>query len=181
MKKLAERHPEKLLDLLSERLTFERTAVKLYDIVLAKAKEVDLPPIAGVISLPSRLKEIRNQEKEHEEWLEEQIRALGGNAHEMTEMSDVVLRESRGLSDVIQDDNELRHLFHALLTAELVDDTGWKVLLELADEADDDEARRELRRRSEQEDDHLLLVRSIGIAFARSEVLGLGGPEAVTP
>ena len=35
MKKLAERHPEKLLDLLTERLTFERSGVKLYDIVMS--------------------------------------------------------------------------------------------------------------------------------------------------
>lgn len=181
MKKLAERHPDKLLDLLNERLTFERLAVKLYDTILEKMHAIDLPSVAGISAVVSQVREQRNQEKEHEEWLEEQIRALGGDAHEKTEMSDLIERESKGVAEVIQGDTELPHLFHALQTAELVDDTGWKLLLELADEADDSEAREEIRRRAEEEERHLAFLRTIVTAFARSDVLGRGAQDAVAP
>jgi rubrerythrin len=181
VKKLAERHPEKLLDLLGERLTFERSAVKLYDTILAKMRAIDLPPLTGIAAVITQVKEQRDQEKEHEEWLEEQIRALGGDAQEKTDMADLIERESKGVIDVIEHDTELPHLFHALLTAELVDDSGWKLLLELADEADDDDARRELRKRAEEEEGHLLFLRTVVTAFARTEVLGRRAQEAIAP
>ena len=181
VKKLAERHPEKLLDLLNERLTFERLAVKLYDDILAKIHESDLPSVAGISAAFGQMKEYRNQEKEHEEWLEEQIRALGGDAHARTEMSELVEREARGVAEVVEKDSELSHLLHALQTAELVDDTGWKLLLELADEADDDEAREQFRKRSEEEERHVIFARALVTACARSEVLGRGAQEAIAP
>jgi hypothetical protein len=74
--------------------------------------------------------------------------------------------------EVIAMDEELPHLFHALLTAELVDDSGWKLLLELADEAEDHEARRELQKRALEEEQHLIFIRSVVAALARREVLG---------
>ncbi len=178
MKKLAERHPDKLLDLLTERLTFERLAVKLYDTILGKMRESDLPPVAGVSSVVDQMKQHRNEEKEHEEWLEEQIRALGGDAHGRTEMADVAEREAKGVADVINDDTALDHLFHALQTAELVDDTGWKLLLELADEAEDDEARDAFRKRAEEEERHVMFTRDLVTACARTVVLGRGAQDA---
>ena len=181
MKKLAERHPEKLLDLLNERLTFERLAVKLYDNILAKVSEGDLPPVAGSSAILAQLREHRDEEKEHEEWLEEQIRAMGGDAHARTDMADLVEREAKGVADVVESDSELVHLFHALQTAELVDDTGWKLLLELADEAEDDEAREQLRKRAEAEERHVIFTRSLVTACARSDVLGRGAQEAIAP
>jgi rubrerythrin len=172
VKKLAERKPEKLLDLLNERLTFERAGVRLYDAVVAKMQEMNLPDVPEGTSILAKLKMIRTQEKEHEEWLEEQIRALGGTAHEETDRSDLVQREARGIIDVIEQDSELPHLFHALLTAELVDESGWKLLLELADEAEDDEARAEIAKRTREEEDHLVFVRSLVASMARAEILG---------
>ena len=181
MKKLAERHPDKLLDLLHERLTFERLTVKLYDTILDKLHASDLPSIVGFSAVLGQLRDQRHQEKEHEEWLEEQIRALGGDAHDRTEMSDLVERESRGIAEVVEGDSELLHLFHALQSAELIDDTGWKLLLELADEAGDAVAREELRRRAEEEERHVLFTRTLVTAFARSDVLGRGAQEPVAP
>jgi bacterioferritin (cytochrome b1) len=169
MKKLAQRHPDKLLELLSERLMFERTGVKLYDTVLMKIKK---HKDQAYVAMLGQIKGQRDQEKEHEEWLEACIRELGGDAHGETEMSDLVTRESRGVMEVIAMDEELPHLFHALLTAELVDDSGWKLLLELADEAEDNEARRDLHRRALEEEQHLIFIRSVVAALARREVLG---------
>ncbi len=169
MKKLAEKHPEKLLDLLTERLTFERTGVKLYDSVLSKMQKSEDKVIASMIP---QLKKQRDQEKEHEEWLEEQVRALGSDAHTETDLSELVLREARGVKEVIESDDELTHLFHALLVAELVDENGWKLLVQLADEAQDEEALRSIIQRAREEEDHLVYVRSVVAAYARREVLG---------
>jgi hypothetical protein len=179
MKKLAERNRDKLLDLLNERLTFERAGVRLYDTIIGKMKKAGEKEVVG--SMLGQMKEHRDQEKEHEEWLEEQIRALGGDAHASSEMADLVERESKGIEEVVADDVELPHLFHALLTAELVDDAGWKLLLEIADDADDDEARRELRRRAHEEEDHLIFVRRVVAAFARRQVLRQNAPMPASP
>jgi bacterioferritin (cytochrome b1) len=169
MKKLAQRHPEKLLDLLTERLTFERASVKLYDMSIAKIERNSDPAIVAV--LPQMIRQ-REQEKEHEEWLEDWVRELGSDAHTDSELSELIERESKGVMEVISQDEQIPHLFHALLTAELVDDTAWKLLVHLADEADDDDARRELRNRARQEEQHLIFIRSVVAAFTRREVLG---------
>ncbi len=169
MKKLAQRHPEQLLDMLTERLTFERESVKLYDASIAKIERASDPAIAAIAPQMTRQRE---EEKEHEEWLVDWIRELGSDADTGSDLSELIERESRGIVEVVTDDEEIPHVFHALLTAELVDDTGWKLLVHLADEADDEDARRELRNRSRQEEQHLVFVRSVVAAFARRLVLG---------
>jgi len=178
MKKLAARHPEKLLDLLNERLTFERMSVKLYDMILSRMKRSQDRPILGMVG---QMTKQRNEVKEHEEWLEDRVRELGSDAHTMTEMSELVDRELSGLLEVVTSQEELPHSFHALLAAELVDDTGWKLLLQLADEAGDDEARRDLRKRALEQEEHLVFIRSVVAAFARNEVLGKTMQMPVSP
>jgi bacterioferritin (cytochrome b1) len=169
MKELAAKNRDKVLDLLNERLTFEREGVKLYDAIVQNMQSVSSPEIGRM--LPA-MKEHRDQEKEHEEWLEDQIRALGGTAHDKTEMSELIKMESSGVSQVVNTDKDLVHQMHALLTAELVDNAGWELLLELADDADDADARREFRKRLHEEEEHLIFARRAITAFARRNVLG---------
>jgi len=169
MKKLAALHPEKLVDLLTERLTFERAAVKLYDTVMSKMRRSKEASLVGLLGQMTRQ---RDEEREHEEWLEERVRELGSDAHTATKLSDLVAREWKGVMDVVAEDKEIPHLFHALLIAELVDDTGWTLLVQLADEARDEWARKELRRRALDEEEHLLFIRNVVAAFARKEVFG---------
>jgi bacterioferritin (cytochrome b1) len=173
MKELAAKNKDKVIDLLNERLVFERSVVKLYDAILANMAGSNVPEIAR---MAPEMKEHRDQEKEHEEWLEEQIRALGGSAHQRTEMSDLIEAESSGVEKVVTSDKNLVHQMHALLTAELVDNAGWELLLELADDADDRDARREFRRRLHEEEEHLHFVRRAVIAFQRRSVLGQSTP-----
>jgi rubrerythrin len=169
MHKLAANNPEKTMDYLTERLTFERAAVKLYDTILHHLRGSNEPWTNRIVG---QVEKYRNQEKEHEEWLEAQIRALGGTAHEKTDMGSVIERESRGLLDVASTDVQLPHIFHALLTAELMDNAGWEILLELADRADDDEARQAFRKRLHEEQDHLQLAREMMVMLAKNQVLG---------
>jgi bacterioferritin (cytochrome b1) len=170
MKQLAEHNKTKLIDLLCERLAFEREGVHLYDSILSK---LDATPGGGSIgAFRDELQTFRDQEKEHEEWLEKQIRDLGGDTNVKTEMATLVERESQGIDQVVTTDDLLPHVMHAMLTAELVDNSGWELLIELADDADDKEARAEFRKRLHEEEDHLMFARTAMLAFARKDVLG---------
>ena len=170
MQDLAQHNRQKVIDLLTERLTFERSGVKLYDSIIAK---VEASVDEEARRLLDQLREHRDEEKEHEEWLEEQIRALGGDAHGQTEMSELVKRESRGIEDVILDgDNDLSHLVHALLVAELADHAGWDLLVELAEEARDRDAKKAFKKRLHEEEEHLLFARRTLERLARRQVLG---------
>jgi len=169
MKELANFDRAKVIDSLSERLAFERAGVKLYDRICDVIR-------SGADENPKRMLEEmeqhRNEEKEHEEWLEEQIRALGGDAHGETDKSRLVTRESKGIEEVVMSDAELPHLFHALLAAELVDNAGWDLLVQIADEAGDREAKRAFKKRLHEEEDHLLFAREAMKRLSFQEVLG---------
>lgn len=178
MKELAERNRDKVIDLLNERLVFERAGVKLYDAIVQNMQKSKNPEVGRM--LPT-MKEHRGHEKEHEEWLEEQIRSLGGDAHGHTEMGDLITVESAGIERVVTTDQDLVHQLHGLLTAELVDNAGWELLLELADEAGDDAARREMRKRAHHEEEHLIFVRRAIVAFARRNVLGKASQLPASP
>jgi bacterioferritin (cytochrome b1) len=170
MKELATYNREKILDLLIARMSFERAGVKLYDSVIAKI-EAQADP--GAQRMLPKLKEHRDEEKEHEEWLEEQVRSLGGDAHGTSDMARLEQRESKGIEDIILDgDNEAMHFFHALLAAELADNAGWDLLVEIADQAGDREAKKAFKKRLHQEMEHLLFVRRVIRRLARREVLG---------
>lgn len=170
METLARQNKDKVIDLLTARLLFERTGVKLYESIMAKLRANNEQ---GYDRMLGQLQEHRDQEKEHEEWLEEQIRALGGDADAMTEMAQLEARESSGIEDVILDgDNEVSHLFHALLTAELADNAGWDLLASLADEAGDRDAERAFKKRLHEEEEHLIFARKAVERLARREVLG---------
>jgi rubrerythrin len=179
IKKLAEKNRTKLIDLLTERLEFERAGVKLYDQILMKMESTAEEEIVAMLD---QMREHRNQEWQHEEFLEQCVRELGGDAHQETEMSRLGKRESMGIEQVVFDPNTpLPHLFHALLSAELVDNAGWDLLVELADEAGDRGAKREFKKCLKQEEEHLIFVREAMERFARREVLGEEAPMPTGP
>lgn len=169
MHKLAQNHTSEVLDMLSARVTFERTGVKLYDAVIEKIEDggdARYQPLLGT------LQKHRNEEKEHEEWLEQQIRSLGGDPHVKTEMARLEEEESQGIQSVILDGHtEVPHLIHALLTAELADNAGWDLLVKLADDAGDREAKKEFTKRMAHEVKHLAYLREVMKRSAQNEIL----------
>jgi bacterioferritin (cytochrome b1) len=169
MDKLAQKNKEKVIDVLAERLQFERSGVKLYDAIIAKMKQSQEPAIAKMLD---QMQEHRDQEKEHEEWLEECIRKLGGDDEQLTDKARLVAQESKGIEEVIMKDPEISHLFHALLAAELVDNAGWDLLVQLADEAEDTKAKREFMKRLHHEEEHLILMREAMKKLSAHEILG---------
>src|ERR671931_538197 len=94
MDKLSQANKDKVIDVLSERLQFERSGVKLYDAVIQKMRSSREPAVAKMLD---QMQEHRDQEKEHEEWLEECIRQLGGDAKQLTEKAKLVTQESKGI------------------------------------------------------------------------------------
>jgi bacterioferritin (cytochrome b1) len=167
MEKLAKKNVTKVIDLLSERLAFERSGVKLYDTLLARLRASEDPALKALLG---EVKEYREEEKEHEEWLEEQIRALGGDAGALTEHSVLVQTEAEGVERVIRRDENILHDFHALLTAELADNAGWDLLVQIADEFGDSEAKKEFKKRLHEEEKHLLFVRETLLELTRKDV-----------
>lgn len=163
MKKLAEHNRERLVDLLCERLAFERASVRLYNTILGTIDESG----GAFAAFSDEMQRFRDQEEEHEHWLERCVLDLGGDPTVRTEMVQLVQRESRGIEEVVERHDCVPHAMHALLAAELVDNAGWELLVELADDADDSDAREAFRKRLHEEEDHLLFVRS-----TRKEVLG---------
>ena len=173
MDKLAKKNVGKVIDLLSERLAFERAAVKLYDTLHARLRVATDPALRALLE---QIEHDRDEEKEHEEWLEEQIRALGGDAHAPTERSVLVRAESEGVERVMRRDDSIPHDFHALLTAELADNGGWDLLVRIADEFGDYDAKREFRKRLREEQEHVLFVRKAVERFVKQELLGAPVP-----
>ncbi|HVV52486.1 MAG TPA: hypothetical protein VHO06_22660 [Polyangia bacterium] len=169
MEELAQKNRDRVIDVLTERLTFERSGVRLYDRIIERMRASNEAAVAKMLD---QMIEHRDQEKEHEEWLEEQIRSLGGDAHAQTEKGRLVETESQGIEKVIFDDRSaLPELFHALLAAELVDNAGWDLLVQLADDADDNKAKRAFKKRLHEEEEHLLFVRRAVERFSAREVL----------
>jgi len=173
MRKLAEKNVGRVIDLLNERLAFERTGVRLYDRILLRMRLSDDPQMERMID---RMQRFRDQEWEHEEWLEEQIRALHGDDHLPTEKSVLVMAETQGIERVVHRDPRLPHDFHALLTAELADNGGWDLLVRIADEFGDYDAKREFRKRLREEQEHVLFVRKAVERFVKQELLGAPVP-----
>jgi ferritin-like metal-binding protein YciE len=143
--------------------------VRLYDRVLERIRATGDPQVAA---LHAPMTAHRDQEKEHEEWLEACIRELGGNAHDLTAKAQLVTVESSGIERVIFDDRAtLPQMLHALLAAELVDNAGWDLLVALADEAGDHDRKKEFKRRLHEEEDHLAVIQKAVARFAKREML----------
>jgi ferritin-like metal-binding protein YciE len=219
MGRLTQKNKDKVIDLLTERLSFERASVKLYDKILERIsrmrggerrrssagdystyglsgygddvysgmhadirKEVGGAPSEDqrrarereervIADMLPRMQTHRDQEKAHEEWLEDFIRKLGGNTKRTTEMAKLSAREMSGIEAVIMKDPELPHLLHALLAAEHVDFAGWDLLVALADAAGDLDAKTKFETRLHEEEQHLAFVRDALRTFSAHEVL----------
>jgi hypothetical protein len=170
MEKLARRNPAKAIDLLGERLAFERASVELYDRLVARVARSSEPEARRLLRDLGRF---RGEEQAHADWLVEHIQALGGDADAEGESARLVKEEATGIEKVGLIDAELPHLFHALLAAELVDGAGWDLLVRLADDCDDPAARADFLARAQEEGEHLHFARIMVERFAEADLLGL--------
>lgn len=156
--RLTGKRPEVLVDKLGERLAFERTSVRLYQALIDKADALQ-----GRVALPftiDDLQSIRGEELEHMHLLASALDSLGADPTAQTPSADVIGVTSMGVMQVLTDPRTtMAHCLEAILTAELTDNAGWELLIELTDTGGEDELLPEFRRALQDEARHLSQIR----------------------
>lgn len=157
--------PEVLIDKLGERLVFERGGVRLYDALLAKAQAIDTLDK----SLLQTLRHFREEEAEHLELVKAAIENLGADPTAMTPCADVVGCINMGVMETITDPRtNLAQSLNALLTAELADNAGWELLIDLANASGQSDIAESFGKALSQEQVHMQTVKE----WLSREVLG---------
>lgn len=150
--------PELLVDKLGERLAFERSGVRLYDAMIAKAKALE----GAESDLVQVLRHIRDEEFEHMNLVREAIETLGADPTAMTPCADVAGVKSMGVMQVLTDPRtNVAQGLGALLTIELEDNAAWELLIELADAGGHPNIAKSFHKAKEQEDDHLVKIKTL--------------------
>jgi rubrerythrin len=168
------KHPTVFLDLLGERLAFERTGTRLYDALLAKYDAADPAPTG-----PSRteLEQMREEELEHFALLKKAMETLGADPTAITPSADITAVMSMGLVQTLTDPRvTLTEALKAILLAELADNDGWLVLADVAERLGHTDLASEFQRALAEEEEHLARVRS----WVTSAIEGQAGLEPVT-
>jgi bacterioferritin (cytochrome b1) len=147
-----------LLDKLSERLAFERMGTRLYEALLNKCETL------GESSPGPTLEEIRHigeEELEHFLMLNRTIAEIGGDPTVESPSADVAGVASLGIMQVLTDPrSSMAQCLQVLLTAELTDNAGWELLIELADGLGYQEMKTEFETALANEEEHLQNVRN---------------------
>lgn len=146
-----------LLDKLGERLAFERSGVRLYDLLLSK-----LEAYGSWDGGPTRedLEQIRAEELEHFHMLKEILEELGADATAVTPSADLHGVIGHGLPAAVADPRtSLLQCLEAVLVAELVDSDCWESLEDLALAVGEDDLVPHIVHAIEQEREHLRKVR----------------------
>ncbi len=146
-----------LVDRLGERLAFERAATRFYELLAVKA--LSFPTWEGGPG-PADLAEIQRDEIAHHGLLIAALEQLGADPTAVTPSADVTLVIGRGIGQVLADPRtDLKQGLSAILAAELLDRTGWELLVPLVREAGQDDLAREFREALRTEESHLARVR----------------------
>lgn len=162
--------PTLLIDLLGERLAFERTGARLYEAAMTKISALGYGE--GAVD-PGMLQQIHREEMEHAALLAEALEKIGADPTAETPCADIAGVQSIGLLQVINDPRTtISQTLNALLTAELVDNASWELLIDVAQEFKMSDMADEFRRALEEENRHLATVRGWLTEAARREAHG---------
>ena len=157
VKKITGGNPEVLIDKLGERLAFERGGVRLYDALLTKCQAT-----GGKIGDMSseRLRHFRDEEAEHFHLVAQAIESLGADPTAQTPGADISGIESMGLMKVIEDPRtSVAQSLHAILIAELADNAGWEMLIQLAQNMGQDKMADSFKTALSEEQEHLSSIK----------------------
>ncbi|RKG77560.1 ferritin-like domain-containing protein [Corallococcus exercitus] len=130
----AEEHPTSLLFVaqLRERLAFERTSSRLYAGLLVKTHALGSYPGGPT---PERLVELHNQELDHLNLIRECIYRLGMDAPQLMVSGDGADPRLHGLLRAVDDPcATLQDALRAVLISEILNNAGWALLVDLAQE-----------------------------------------------
>jgi hypothetical protein len=163
-----------LIDKLGERLAFERSAVRLYELLLDKL-EVHKSWNGGPTH--DLLLEFREQEHEHFVFLRAALERFGADPTAVTPSANLHVVASSGIVQVLSDPRtDLEDGLEAVLVAELTDNDCWATLIGLAGNLGEDELASRCEHAFEEEERHLMLVRG----WLRA-ALGVPAQSALTP
>ena len=147
-----------LLDKLSERLAFERMGTRLYEALINKCEMLGESSPGPTVS---ELRQIRDEELQHFLLLKRSITELGGDPTVQSPCADVAGVASLGILQVLTDPRTtMSQCLQAILTAELTDNDGWQLLINLADNLGHDGMVKEFQSALEHEEEHLTNVRN---------------------
>lgn len=122
--------PQVLLDKLGERLAFERSGTRLYEALITKC--LASSNAEDIVDM-EKLAEIHDDEAQHVELLRQAIELLGGDPTAQTPCADLTGVESLGLVQSLNDPRtSIAQGLHSILIAELADNAGWELLIDLA-------------------------------------------------
>jgi hypothetical protein len=162
------RDPAAFLDKLGERMAFERSGARLYELLITKHQAGQSP--TGDADL-STLIAFRDQEVAHFRMLWECIEKLGADPTVQTPSADHTGVKSMGLLQTLADPRtSFYQSLDAILIAELADREGWRMLSELAEEMGHKDLAALFLKALEEEDAHLDRVRAWWAGLVRSEV-----------
>jgi rubrerythrin len=153
------KRPQVLVDKLGERLAFERSGVRLYDSLLVKCSATDpgLPPIDLAM-----LQGFRDQEAQHFALVVEALESLGADPTAQTPCADLAGVEGSGLIQAMNDPRtSLLQSLHVILDAELLDRSGWELLIELAQATGHHGLAERLAPAARQEGEHVRQLRAL--------------------
>jgi rubrerythrin len=168
------KHPLMFIDLLAERLAFERTGTRLYEALLAKYDAAHPHPGGP---MRDDLERIRDEELRHFGLLTRALESLGADPTAVTPSADVTGVLASGLVQVLTDPRvTLTEGLKAIQLAELADNDGWLLLTDVAARLGHDQLALQFQHALAQEEEHLTRVRSwVGAAVEGQAGLDAGG------
>lgn len=171
------------LDLLAERLAFERTGTRLYEALMAKHGASDAHP-GGPSAKDLRV--IRDEEQAHFVMLAAALESLGGDPTAMTPSADVTAVASMGLVQVLTDPRTtLTEGLKTILIAELTDNDAWESLIDYAQALGHEQLVKQFSQALVDEAEHLVKVRTwvknmiggqLGVEMPLRSATGLSAP-----
>lgn len=156
VKKISEQNLEVFIDKLSERAAFERTGVRLYDALIAK-----IIGLSGEsLNKLDTLKQFREEEVKHFKMVISAIESIGADPTVQTPCADIIGVSSLGIIQVITDPRtNLAQSLNALLIAELTDNAGWELLIELAKKFSKNSIAQDFETALIEENNHLITIK----------------------
>lgn len=160
VQKMMGKNPEVLIDKLAERLAFERTGVRLYDALIAKVEA--LGHVAGLTDLASLLRQFREEEHGHFLLVQNAMEILGADPTAQTPCADLAGVSAEGIVKIITDPRtNLTQSLNAILIAELADNAGWELLIELCNAAGQKSMADDFAAALDDESQHLAAIKEV--------------------
>jgi rubrerythrin len=157
-----ERMTRLFVDKLCERLAIEEAAVKLYESILQRIEDPDVA---------RRLERFQREEAQHRDLLAAYLDKLDISAEERdTPSARLARHEGEALLSLVAEAETASQLLQVVLTLELMDETGWELLINLGRDTGDDQLVATFERCLRDEKDQLRQIRGMVSEDARRTV-----------